>query len=90
VPAGPARIALRTGTRVVPTALARVEPGKPNVVTLCDFGVELPRSGDRERDVRDLTQAIVSSHEAFIRQYPDQWYMFRRMFGAGRGTIAAC
>jgi KDO2-lipid IV(A) lauroyltransferase len=86
VPAGPARLALRTGARVVPTAFARVEPGKAEVVTLCDFGVELCRSGDPERDVRELTQAIVTAHEAFIRRYPDQWYMFRRMFprrGAG-------
>lgn len=89
VPAGPARIALRSGAKVIPTAFARVEPGKPNVVTLCDFGVELPHSGDREQDIQALTQAIVASHEAFIRRYPDQWYMFRPMFVASGGEVAA-
>lgn len=89
VPAGPARIALRSGARVIPTGFARVEPGKPNVVTLCDFGVELPHSGNRERDIQELTQAIVASHEEFIRRYPDQWYMFRRMFTASGGEAAA-
>lgn len=89
VPAGPARIALRSGAKVIPTAFARVEPGKPNVVTLCDFGVELPHSGNREHDIQELTQAIVASHEAFIRRYPDQWYMFRRMFVASGGRAAA-
>jgi KDO2-lipid IV(A) lauroyltransferase len=89
VPAGPARIALRSGAKVIPTAFARVEPGKPNVVTLCDFGVELPDSGNREHDIQALTQAIVASHEAFIRRYPDQWYMFRPMFVASGGKVAA-
>lgn len=89
VPAGPARIALRSGAKVIPTAFARVEPGKPNVVTLCDFGVELPHSGNREHDIQELTQAIVASHEAFIRRYPDQWYMFRPMFVASGGKVAA-
>ncbi len=89
VPAGPARIALRTGAKVVPAAFARVDPRKPGVVTRCDFGIELPRSGDRERDVRELTQAIVTAHEDFIRRDPDQWYMFRRMFMAGGGKAAA-
>lgn len=89
VPAGPARIALRSGAKVIPTAFARVEPGKPNVVTLCDFGVELPHSGNREHDIQELTQAIVASHEAFIRRYPDQWYMFRPMFVASGRRAAA-
>ena len=89
VPAGPARIALRSGAKVIPTAFARVEPDKPNVVTLCDFGVELPHSGNREHDIQELTQAIVASHEAFIRRHPDQWYMFRRMFTSSGGVEAA-
>ncbi|MCC6417704.1 MAG: hypothetical protein IT429_05590, partial [Gemmataceae bacterium] len=62
---------------------------KPGVITRCDFGIELPRSGDRERDVRELTQAIVTAHEEFIRRDPDQWYMFRRMFMAGGGKAVA-
>lgn len=80
VPAGPARLALRTGAHVVPTAFARLNPGKPEVTALCDFGVCTVSTGDDEHDVQVLTQAIMQSHEKFIRQYPDQWYMFRRMW----------
>lgn len=87
VPAGPARLALRTGATVVPTAFARVDPHGPEVTTLCDFELETERTGDDERDIRVLTQAIMNSHERFIRQYPDQWYMFRPMWAARTGAV---
>jgi KDO2-lipid IV(A) lauroyltransferase len=80
VPAGPARLALRTGATIVAAAFARVDPHRLAVTTLCDFGIRTEASGDDERDIRDLTQAIMDSHERFIRQYPEQWYMFRSMW----------
>lgn len=80
VPAGPARLALRTGAAVIPTAFARIEAGRPDVTTLCDFDITLPSTGDVERDVTTVTQAIMSAHERFIRAYPDQWYMFRPLW----------
>lgn len=80
VPAGPARLALRTGAKVLPTAFPRLRPDEPDVDTLCDWDVELPSTGDHEADVRVLTERIVGAHERFIRQRPDQWYMFRRMW----------
>ncbi len=79
VPAGPARFALRSGATVVPSAFPRISPYRPNVATLCDFIIP-ERTGDDERDVTELTQAIMNSHERFIREYPDQWYMFRPMW----------
>ncbi len=89
VPSGAARLALRTGAKVVPTAFVRERSGEPGVRTWCDFGIELPHTGDRERDIRELTQAVVASHETFIRSHPDQWYMFRRMFASMQRTGAA-
>lgn len=80
VPAGPARLALRTGAKVLPTAFPRLEAGKPDVDTLCDWDVELPATDDHDEDVRVLTARIVAAHERFIRERPDQWYMFRRMW----------
>lgn len=88
VPAGPARLALKTGAAVVPTAFARIDPHRPEVQTLCDFGVPTERTGDDERDVQVLTQAIMHSHERFIRQYPDQWYMFRPMWQPAAGAAS--
>lgn len=79
VPAGPARFALRSGATVVPSAFPRIHPHRPEVSTLYDFIVP-QRTGDDDRDLRELTQAIMNVHEGFIRQYPDQWYMFRPMW----------
>lgn len=82
VPAGPARLALRSGAKVVPAAFVRRRPSSDEVETLADFGIEVERTGDTGHDIRALTQAIVSSHERFIRQHPEQWYMFREMWPA--------
>lgn len=80
VPAGPARLALRTGAKVIPTAFARRSPFGDEVETLTDFSLEFERTGDDDADVRELTQQIVSVHERFIREHPEQWYMFREMW----------
>jgi KDO2-lipid IV(A) lauroyltransferase len=80
VPAGPARLALRTGAMVVPAAFARVTPNALKVEALTDFDIRVDLEGDEANDVQSLTQAIMDSHERFIRRYPDQWYMFREMW----------
>jgi KDO2-lipid IV(A) lauroyltransferase len=80
VPAGPARLALRTGAAVVPTAFPRLEAGTASVTTLTDFSIVPGPTGDDAADIRALTQAIVAAHERFIRAHPDQWYMFREMW----------
>ncbi|MCC6380899.1 MAG: lysophospholipid acyltransferase family protein [Dehalococcoidia bacterium] len=80
VPTGPARLALRTGAALVPTAFARLHPGRPDVVALADFTIPVCPTGNEHEDVRRLTQAVLASHERFIREHPDQWYMFREMW----------
>lgn len=80
IPAGPARIALRTGARVLPAALVRADRSTDVTTALVDFDVRITPSGDSERDVERLTRRILESHERFIRAYPDQWFMFRRMW----------
>jgi KDO2-lipid IV(A) lauroyltransferase len=89
VPAGPARLALRTGAAIVPFAFARVRPGSADIVALADFEVSCARTGDDKADVRALTQSIMRSHERFIRERPDQWYMFREMWPRGGVQAAA-
>lgn len=86
VPAGAARLALRTGAAVVPTAFAR---DGHHVVALADFTVDVAPSGDEAADVLRLTQQIMTAHERFIRAYPDQWYMFREMWPRQRAEAVA-
>lgn len=80
VPAGPARLALRTGAKVLPVAFSRVAADRPHVQTLADFTVAHEPTGDLESDIRCLTQQLMHAHERFIRANPDQWYMFRDMW----------
>ncbi|MFN8556003.1 MAG: lysophospholipid acyltransferase family protein [Dehalococcoidia bacterium] len=76
VPEGTARLALRTGARIVSVALARPAAGSDRWVALADLDIRPERTGDLERDVQALTQRIFSGYERFIRAYPDQWYIF--------------
>ena len=78
VPAGPARLALRTGAAAGAVAFPRVAPGRVDI--LANFQLPFEATGDRERDVQALTQAIMTANEDFVRAYPDQWYMFREFW----------
>jgi lauroyl/myristoyl acyltransferase len=74
---GPARLALRTGAAVATGVYVR----HPD----CSFKgwfkpVEFQPTGDEARDVHALTQAIARECEVFIRQHPDQWYIFRPLW----------
>lgn len=80
VPAGAARIALRTGARVIPVALVRASGTSDQIIAMADLDVRFTPTGDTEHDVQALTQRIFTAHERFIRSYPDQWYIFRRMW----------
>lgn len=79
---GPARIALRTGAAVVAVMLPRI--GRSERVVGQIEPVAFTPTGDHERDVRDLTQAIMQSLEGMVRQHPDQWYIFRNLWVADR------
>ena len=78
VPAGPARLALRTGA-IVATGVCFRQPGDTFLGWL-NPPIAVQPTGDEEHDVRVLTQAIARECEDFIRRCPDQWYIFRRMW----------
>jgi lauroyl/myristoyl acyltransferase len=78
LPAGPATLALRTGAPVIVGYLARRRDGTYVGEMERVTGVE--GKARSEEDIRRATQAIVRRFEDYIRRYPDQWYMFRRMW----------
>lgn len=79
LPAGPARLALRSGAPVLTAYLLR-RPGDRTYLGVIEPPVPFSPTGDEQTDVQALTQAIVRRLEALLRQHPDQWYMFRRMW----------
>lgn len=81
LPAGPATLALRTGARVVPTAVFRRPDNRFSLVL--DERFTYHSTGDRADDVRGLTQAMVTALEQLVRRQPEQWYIFRELWPAG-------
>ena len=78
VPAGAAVLALKTGARLVSGVTVRNPDHTYSGFVTSHLDVEL--TGDPSVDVRLLTQRIMDTMEGFIRQYPDQWYIFRPMW----------
>jgi KDO2-lipid IV(A) lauroyltransferase len=85
-----ARIALRTNAWVLPAVVLR-GPGDDLVIRpIIDAGLrDFAATGDASRDVAELTRRIMRSMETKIREYPDQWFIFRRMWGATVAVPAA-
>lgn len=89
VSGSPARIALRTGARVLPAVVARDRRDPERLVPAIDFDLCFEPTGDAEADVKALTQAVARSFERFVRRFPDQWFAFRPVWGAGVPAGAA-
>ena len=69
---GVALMAMRTNAIIVPMcSVWNKETGKYEVF----YGkfIEVAKTGDRHRDVRETTAAFTLEMEKFIRAYPDQW-----------------
>lgn len=78
VPAGAALLALKTGAKLVSGVIVRNPDHTYSGFLNSHFDTEL--TGDLSTDVGLLTQRIMDSMEAFIREYPEQWFIFRRMW----------
>jgi len=76
-----ARIALRTGAWVVPAVVLRGPKDDVEIRPILDTSLrDFAPTGDEARDVRELMRLIMASLERTIRQYPDQWFIFRRLW----------
>jgi lauroyl/myristoyl acyltransferase len=72
-----ARFAMKSGAALMVGAAMRENGsfyGDPG--DIIDYNL----SGDREADIKTITQAIMKSAEKIIVEHPEQWYMFRRMW----------
>lgn len=81
VPDGPARMALHAGSQVLAATLPRTTPRSDHIAPEISH-VPFEPTGDRDRDVRALTQATLSTLERLIRRDPSQWYIFRSLWVA--------
>lgn len=72
---GMAILALRTGAAVLPTFIIR-EKGRHRVVI--DKPLEIARTGDLGRDVREATALFTRTIESAVRRHPDHWLWVHR------------
>jgi lauroyl/myristoyl acyltransferase len=77
-PTGPGLLALRTGARIVTGYLVR--NARDDYIGELYPALEWEVTGDEDADVQRITQQLVRIQEDLIRRFPDQWYMFRRMW----------
>ena len=78
VPAGTARLAIRTGAPIIVGGAIR---NRDRTYTVIGYP-PIYTDGDRSPNVsvEGITQAVMSNIEVMIRRRPDQWYMFRPMW----------
>jgi len=70
-PAGPGLLAYKTGSPIVPMAILR--EGKNRYKIVIKPPLQLGFSGDREKDLIDVTQEYTRVLESIIREHPAQW-----------------
>lgn len=81
VPGGAAALALRTGAKIVPATIIRTKGNR--FTALFDKPLDYKPTGDFSGDVQALTQDIMQALETRMCAYPDQWFMFRRIWVEG-------
>ena len=77
VPAGAAALALKSDAQILAAYIVR--QGNAYVANISP-AIPLPVTGDTALDLQTVTQAIFDHLERVIKQYPDQWFMFRPMW----------
>lgn len=75
LPSGHVRLALKTDSVVVVACCVFV-PERHQYTIYFEPPVEMIRTGDHEQEVHINMQRVLSSLEAFIRRWPEQWQMF--------------
>lgn len=80
MPVGPALLAVKLGTSILPCLTIRKE-GRYHGYVGPPLEVEV--TGDTRRDVQFNTQKLAKVFEGFIREDPTQWHMFQPIFDKG-------
>ena len=77
-PEGPAALSLMTGTSIVPGFMLR-NPDDSFTLRI-EKPIEFTPTGDKIKDLADLIGVYKKIIQDYIRQYPEQWYVFRKFW----------
>jgi len=78
LPKGPAFFSLKTDALTVPVFCIRTEGDKFRFVF--QKPLEIVHTGDKKADASRVMQQYVTVIERFVREHPDQWYMFQKVW----------
>jgi KDO2-lipid IV(A) lauroyltransferase len=73
IPEGPAAVALKRGTPLLPVCVLRNPDDTDQAIGSPPIFAE--PTGDRQADVRRVTEKLVKHLEEIIRAHPDQWHL---------------
>jgi len=74
----PAMLAFFSGAPLIPSFVYRDEDDR--LVVECGPAIEVPRTGDRDENIRAASQAVADVIERQIRARPHYWYQFYRFW----------
>ena len=78
MPRGPAVLSLRTGAPIIFCGLMR---NKDDTYDLFfEKAIKYAPTEDQKKDERILMEKYLGVFEKYIKKYPDQWYVFRRLW----------
>ena len=77
-PEGPAAFALKTQAVILPCFMVR-NPDDSFTLKI-EAPLEVKVSGNKEKDINSCISGYVKIFESYIRNYPDQWYIFKKFW----------
>jgi KDO2-lipid IV(A) lauroyltransferase len=86
LPVGPALLALRGGSRIMPTAVFFRDGGIHGVVRP---PLDVSRQGSLREDIGRVTQNLAHELEALIRMAPEQWHLMSPNWPSDDAALAA-
>jgi len=78
IPKGPATLSILTGAPIIMGFVIREK--EDNFSLIFEKLTEPKLTGDKEKDIFNLTRKFLNVIENYIRQYPGQWLMFRKFW----------
>jgi KDO2-lipid IV(A) lauroyltransferase len=81
-----AALAVKTGCALVPVRAVMLPDGRYRAI--CDPPIAWTPSGDRARDIADLTQKMTAVIEGWIRERPEQWLWMHRRWKTQPSRVA--
>jgi lauroyl/myristoyl acyltransferase len=84
LPAGPATLAAKTGSRILPITIRR----RPDDTFLVTFPAPIDLASSDPAELQRATQAMADALAATIAAAPDQWYSFKPIWPASEAEAA--